>query len=37
MKSSKRDKFIEFISRKEIHVLIGLGILFLSILGASRW
>lgn len=37
MKKSKRDKFIDFISGKEIHFLIGLGVLFLAILGASRW
>lgn len=37
MKSSKRDRFLEFISGKEIHFLIGLAVLFLAILGASKW
>ena len=37
MKLSRRDKFIEFISGKEIHFLIGLAVLFLAILGASKW
>jgi hypothetical protein len=37
MKLSKRDRFIEFISGKEIHFIIGLGVLFLALLGASRW
>ena len=37
MKNSKRDRFVEFISGKEIHFLIGLAVLFLAILGASTW
>jgi len=37
MKNSKRDKFIQFISGKEVHFIIGLAVLFLAILGASRW
>ena len=30
MKNSKRDRFVEFISGKEIHFLIGLAVLFFS-------
>jgi hypothetical protein len=36
MKKSKRDKFVDFISGKEVHFLIGLAVLFLAILGALR-
>jgi hypothetical protein len=37
MKKSKRDAFLDFISGKEIHFLIGLAILCLTILGACKW
>jgi len=37
MKTSKRDKLIEFISGKEIHFILGLAVLFLSLLAASKW
>jgi hypothetical protein len=37
MKNSKRDRFIEFISGKEIHFILGLAVLFLALLGASKW
>jgi hypothetical protein len=37
MKKSKRDKLVDFISGKEVHFIIGLAVLFLAILGASKW
>ncbi len=37
MKTSKRDRFIEFISGKEINFIIGIAILFLAVLGALKW
>lgn len=37
MKSSKRDRFIELISGKEIHAIIGIGILTLVIIATLKW